>query len=749
MAWRARRPSFFWQGVLILLPVVLLAGVGLYALRRDQRLAEMEVVERAQAVAEWTADLVWSALTTPEQLARFTNHAFRVDAAGRLVFPPPGGGLPEPQPFDLAELDELQQALWVEANRPEQGAASDAEAMAACEQLLSDTLPSNLAARVQFRFGRLLAAKGRGAEAAAAFRRLIETWPEAVGESGLPLAPLARFKLLELELKSAVQPTNAALALLDAFGSNLLAQPSFLVPQLLAQAAEMAPSPAGSNLVARWQAEWQRHQTLRTLAAAAQRTLLSAAARTDESGRLARETNPPPPVPLLFWIRTPERWLATRLEDGQGGSWIVCRKASEVLTNLLAGLAQPGARGQSLPERPQAHGFTVSIELAGVPLSMNRVPSAPLSPPVGEKGSEGRVWGRKESHLGAGRDSRIERSPPTDSAQEATPSRSMATASARPLLATARRGESGVDYLQVTAWAVGPQPWLARHRQRAVVFGLLITAAALAAVGGFVSARGAFLKQQRLAELKTNFVSSVSHELRAPLASVRLLAESLARGTVSDPARQREYFGFIVQECRRLSALIANVLDFARIEQGRKQYQFEPTDVGALIRQTVQLAEPQAAERQVTLRLEGPDLPTGSLEAVWDGQAIQQALLNLLDNAIKHSPAGAAVTIGWALESPGAAGGPPASRMTLYVQDHGPGIPAAEQERIFQRFYRCGSELRRETPGVGIGLSIVKHIVEAHGGRVTVHSQLGQGSRFSLALPLDATAPGARPNRQG
>jgi two-component system sensor histidine kinase SenX3 len=137
-----------------------------------------------------------------------------------------------------------------------------------------------------------------------------------------------------------------------------------------------------------------------------------------------------------------------------------------------------------------------------------------------------------------------------------------------------------------------------------------------------------------------------------------------------------------------------------------------------------------------------------------DGRAIQQALVNLIDNAVKHSPKGEVVTVGIECR----AGVPPAQRalqreqsklqkppqdarwtggtpVLLYVEDHGPGIPKDEQEKIFERFYRLGSELRRQTQGVGIGLSVVKHIIEAHGGRVRVESEVGQGSRFVIELP--------------
>jgi two-component system phosphate regulon sensor histidine kinase PhoR len=220
---------------------------------------------------------------------------------------------------------------------------------------------------------------------------------------------------------------------------------------------------------------------------------------------------------------------------------------------------------------------------------------------------------------------------------------------------------------------------------------------------------------------------------------------------VTEEAKRREYAGFLVQETRRLGSLVENVLDFARIEQGRQRYDFEPTDVGRLVRETVKLLQPRAAESGIGLTgptdepASGEDHPPSvaaapsrtprsrssdpGSEIACDGPAIQRALLNLLDNAFKHAPAGSEVkvTLGSIRDA--------RSGIFISVTESGPGIPAEDQARIFERFYRRGSELRRETQGVGLGLAIVKHIVEAHGGRVHVASTVGDGATFTLELP--------------
>jgi signal transduction histidine kinase len=283
---------------------------------------------------------------------------------------------------------------------------------------------------------------------------------------------------------------------------------------------------------------------------------------------------------------------------------------------------------------------------------------------------------------------------------------------------------SSGSLLQCDVFLTNPALLYSRQTVRARIFTLLLMLATLSAAFGLAWAHRSFRREARLNELKSNFISSVSHELRAPLASMRLLSEGLQTGRIADIPKQREYFGFLVQECRRLSSLVENVLDFSRIEQNRRTYTMENADIREIGAAAVRTVSPIAEERGVKVLYE--QSAGDEVIAKVDALAMQQALVNLLDNAIKHSPPGESVRLelSEALD---------AIRFT--VTDKGPGIPLSEQKKIFERFYRLGSELRRETEGVGIGLSIVKHIVDAHGGHIEVRSRPGAGAEFIVIVP--------------
>ncbi len=250
----------------------------------------------------------------------------------------------------------------------------------------------------------------------------------------------------------------------------------------------------------------------------------------------------------------------------------------------------------------------------------------------------------------------------------------------------------------------------------------LIGLAASAALVGWFAAWRAFRKQRRLSRMKDNFVSAVSHELKAPVAAIGLMAEEMAEGR-DDRGKRGDYARLIAGECARLGSLVENVLDHARFEQGRESFEFEEADLGELARATADLMRPAAAKRGSEIAVEAP--PAGELCADADARALGRALVNLIDNAIKYAPAGKAITLR-AARSRG--------RARFEVEDGGEPLRPSERERVFERFHRGGSELTRETQGVGLGLSLVRRIAEAHDGRAFAGTAAGGGNRFVIEI---------------
>lgn len=248
-------------------------------------------------------------------------------------------------------------------------------------------------------------------------------------------------------------------------------------------------------------------------------------------------------------------------------------------------------------------------------------------------------------------------------------------------------------------------------------------------VGLFFTYRGVS-KTVELAKLKSDIVSNVSHELRTPLALIRLYAETLELGRIPTEEKKLEYYRIVRKESERLTALINNILDFSRIEAGKKEYEFRETDLSSLVRDTLDSYRYQI--EQNGFRYEehiSDDLPPIKV----DREAIARSLLNLVNNAIKYSSSEKYLSVSLYREN---------GSIKLDVVDHGIGIPRAEQSRIFDKFYRVCDPLHHESKGSGLGLSLVQHIVRAHGGEVAVESTPGKGSKFSIVLPL---GPEARP----
>src|SRR5712691_5165783 len=255
---------------------------------------------------------------------------------------------------------------------------------------------------------------------------------------------------------------------------------------------------------------------------------------------------------------------------------------------------------------------------------------------------------------------------------------------------------------------------------------------AVALVGGIVLALRAADRAMRLSEMKSDFVSNVSHELRTPLSSIRVFAELLRLGRVESPAKVQEYGEYIEAESRRLSRLIENILDFSRIESGRKVYRFILADLGEVVAGTIAGFEVHLRSAGFRIVWEGFEAPLPRVSI--DPEAIGQALHNLLDNAVKYSGEAKEITVRLARDG---------DHAVIAVKDRGIGIPRDEQARIFDRFHRVATGLVHEVKGSGLGLAIVRHIVDVHGDRIAVESDPGKGSTFTIRLPLPATAPAA------
>lgn len=276
-----------------------------------------------------------------------------------------------------------------------------------------------------------------------------------------------------------------------------------------------------------------------------------------------------------------------------------------------------------------------------------------------------------------------------------------------------------------------PRDEVIRERSQRHVAYTSALAVALA-LGLLLMIRGA-ARARELAQLKSDFVSTVSHELKTPLTSIRMFAEMLEQGVAQgDPAKMARYHGVIVQESQRLGLLIANLLDYAQIEKGTRRYTPSRQGLAGLARHAVTtfetLRDPDAERNSIEVDV-SPEAMRAEVEV--DRDVVVQAVLNLLANAAKYGgvdgkievAAGADVHGGW-----------------ISVRDHGPGIPPAEQARIFREFYRSPEAYRSGVEGTGLGLALVKRHIEALGGTVEVSSEVGHGAKFTIRLPRIAEA---------
>ncbi|MFN7138879.1 MAG: sensor histidine kinase [Limisphaerales bacterium] len=297
----------------------------------------------------------------------------------------------------------------------------------------------------------------------------------------------------------------------------------------------------------------------------------------------------------------------------------------------------------------------------------------------------------------------------------------------RPFVAT-EIGEE-LPHWEVAAYLLNPEQLSKAAQVANITLGLLILMLVSSiGVGGWLIVQD-INRQLALARQKTDFVSNVSHELKTPLTSIRMFSELLAEGRVPDPAKQKSYLNIISAEASRLTRLINNVLDFARMERGEKKYQMQLCDLVEVVRETCETFRPHLEEGGFAFRCLLPDAPV-CLNA--DRDAISQVIVNLLSNAEKYSEERKEIDL--ELEHKGQG----TSIVELRVYDRGPGVPKGCEGKIFEQFFRAHDALNSGTQGSGLGLTLARQIARAHGGDLVYRSREDGGSCFVLSLPLSA-----------
>jgi two-component system phosphate regulon sensor histidine kinase PhoR len=236
---------------------------------------------------------------------------------------------------------------------------------------------------------------------------------------------------------------------------------------------------------------------------------------------------------------------------------------------------------------------------------------------------------------------------------------------------------------------------------------------------------------EKLERIRKDFVINVSHELRTPLASIQGYTETLMDGALHDQANNMRFLGIIRHNAERLARLTADLLALSRIEMKRQEFRFATYHVNELLSEVLDTIRPIADKKRIALVQE--QSPPGT-EVFCDSEALYQILSNLIDNSVKYTPEHGSITVGVHVCTLTAAG---PRMLEMFVRDTGVGIPAEDQPRLFERFYRVDKARSRELGGTGLGLAIVKHLVRTHGGEVRVESELHKGAAFFFTLPME------------
>jgi len=260
-------------------------------------------------------------------------------------------------------------------------------------------------------------------------------------------------------------------------------------------------------------------------------------------------------------------------------------------------------------------------------------------------------------------------------------------------------------------------------RERHLYLGLFIGILAVMLMGIVILVR-AMIHESEISRMKSEFVANVTHELKTPLALIRMFGETLDSGIVTEESKRREFYSIIRKESERLTHLINNVLDYSRIDSGNKEYDFDETDLVTVIRHSLEAYKFHI--RDMGFEIESK-MPEDAVMILIDKDAISQAFLNLLSNAVKYSEERKHIRVEIVRET---------NSVLISVTDQGIGIASDELKKIYDKFYRVPNDMVKKPRGSGLGLTLTRHIVEAHRGKIEVDSEPGRGSRFTIRLPL-------------
>jgi two-component system phosphate regulon sensor histidine kinase PhoR len=298
------------------------------------------------------------------------------------------------------------------------------------------------------------------------------------------------------------------------------------------------------------------------------------------------------------------------------------------------------------------------------------------------------------------------------------------------LIRRALKGEEGVStdivmgIVQQRSFSVTAAPIEALNALPAVRMGNSQLSPAIEKTSGAVLVLHDVSELRRLERVRQDFVANVSHEFKTPLTAIQGFAETLLAGAVDDPQNNRRFLAIIRDHASRLGRLTDDLLKLARIEAGKLELEFRPVGIAELIESCAETTLLKASRKQIALEVE---IPAGLPPVRGDSALLREVLQNLFDNAVQYTGPGGRICVSAGIRGHDA---------IITVSDTGIGIPLADQERIFERFYRVDAARSREAGGTGLGLSIARHIVEAHGGRIWLDSEVGVGSKFSFSIPL-------------